>query len=318
MNQTEANTIFQAYYKKKLQLAGAVLPEEKLAVLDEMEHELVTGAVIPITEDRTAGFVASHPVYQAILNGETVNVSGESLGKKQGGVSSQSNGVKFAILGAVFLLPILIGVFFIFGGGGDPEGGEEVAAVKNIEITETIVPTVTPLPTVTPIPTVAPVVVIQSLATPTPSESSEIQGVRGSVAPSQGDPASIEFANHSFILATGEIKNGVWNPRGAEWLVGTAIRRVIAIPHEDQLESILLDLQANGFDNQKVRLRLRSGEVVTYTIDEIGWYRRDQIEILTSDRPSVVVVLSKGNEKTDEQRFIISGSVEPVGGVTTN
>ncbi len=316
MNQTQAKVIFEAYYQKRIQLAGAVLPEEKLAVLAIMKQELLEDGVIPIADGQVAEFNPKHPVYAAILAGEVVNVSGESLGKKKGGMAGASTGMKVAMMAGVFLIPLLIVGLILFRGGEEEPTAEEIAALE-LDGSPTPEPTFTPMPTETPTPTLAPVVIVQAGETPVPSEA-EIEGVKGSVAPPQGDPASIELAGHSFILSTGETKNGVWSPRGAEWLVGTTVRRVIAIPHDGDFETVLLNLLENGFTDERIQIRLRSGEVVIYQIGEIGWYRRDQIEVLTSDVPSVVVVLSKGNLKTDEMRFVISGTTQQVDLTTTN
>ncbi|MEM9773385.1 MAG: hypothetical protein AAF902_02310 [Chloroflexota bacterium] len=306
MNQTEANAIFKAYYQKRVSLIGAVLPEEKLAVLELMLQELVENGVIPISDNQVAQFNPAHPVFKAILEGEEVNISGEDVGGKAKGLAGASTGAKLAVLAAIFLIPVIfVLIFFQFRSAGEEvvETPEVLLAGVDLEPS----PTATVLPTETPIPTPPPVVVVEAIATPVPSQE-EISGVRGSVAPSQGDPASIEIAGRSFILATGETQNGVWSPRGAEWLVGTTVRRVIAIPHDDEFETELLELSASEGEGQQINIRLRSGEVVVYQVDSAGWYRRDQIEVLTSDTPSVVVVISKGNERTDEQRFVISGT----------
>jgi hypothetical protein len=257
--------------------------------------------VIPISDDQVAEFNPKHPVYQAILAGEVVNVSGEAIGKKRGGAVGASTGVKIAMLAGIFLIPLIVVLAIMFSGGeAEPVEEEIVLGMVGVKAE----PTATA--TSTPVPTLAPVVVI--LAATPDSNDANIEGVKGSVAPSQGDPASIEFASRSFILATGETTNGVWRPRGAEWLVGTTVRRVIAIPQEEDFENVLLDLLENGFTDERIQIRLRSGEVVIYRIDEIGWYRRDQIEVLTSAMPSVVVVLSQDND-ADEKRLVISGTI---------
>jgi hypothetical protein len=305
MNQAQANTIFEAYYQKKIALAGAVLPEEKLAVLEAMSRELNENGVIPISDDQVAEFNPKHPVYQAILAGEVVNVSGEAIGKKRGGAAGASTGVKIAMLAGIFLIPLIVVLAIMFS-GGEAEPVEEEIVLGMVGVKAEPTATATPAPTSTPVPTLAPVVVILA-ATPDPNDAN-IEGVKGSVAPAQGDPASIEFASRSFILATGETKNGVWRPRGAEWLIGTTVRRVIAIPQEEDFENILIGLSENGFTDERIHIRLRSGEVVIYRIDEIGWYRRDQIEVLTSAMPSVVVVLSQDND-ADEKRLVISGTI---------
>jgi len=317
MNQAKAKLIFEAYYQKRVSLAGAVLPEEKLTVLRTMERELLENGVIPIADNQVVEFAVDHPVFVSILAGETVNVSGEvSSGSSGGGLAGASTGVKIGIMAGVFLIPLLIGLAFMFMGGDETEGGIDGEAIAEVIGDGTVVPTATPLPspTFTPIPTIAPAVVVANVdsveeqpeATRT---DAEIQGIKGSVAPSQGDPASIEFAGHSFILATGETKNGVWSPRGAEWLVGTSVRRVIAIPSEADFEAELLRLADTSLFGEQIQLRLRSGEVVTYKIDEIAWYRRDQIEVLTSTVPSVVIVLSQQNA-LDQTRLIVSGTAE--------
>ena len=305
MNTAQMKTIFQAYYQQRIDLAGAVLPEEKLAVLETMERELVERGVIPISDNQVAEFNPSHPVFAAILAGERVNVSGEAVGERASGLAGASIGVKIAILASILLIPMIL-VFALLLWRDSSVEEDVTSEMAMIEVTS--LPTLTPFPTLTPLPTIAPVVISGAIAAE-PTAETEVESVRGSVAPAQGDPASIELAGRSFILATGETKNGVWVPRGAEWLMGTTIRRVIAIPHSTEFEEALLEMASTDLNSQQIKIRLRSGDVVTYRIDETGWYRRDQIEVLTSDVPSVVVVISKGNDTT-EQRLVISGSID--------
>lgn len=296
MDKTTAYDIFEQYYQALQQQEQAVLPDERLAILDRMERDLTDQGIIPIGIGEIAQFNTDHATYAAILRGDAVTIGGEIASRGQGvTVKGMPKGVQFGLLGLVFLLPVLLSVGLVFwrSGSGTAVDMTPTAATTAMAAAES--PTTTPTETVRP--TMPPPVVITmtpSGPTPTPLP---ISGLRGAVAELGNDPASVEVAGESFILAVGTTSNGIWLPKGAEWLDGSILRRVIAVPYSPQLAAKLE--VATG----DIRLRLRSGEVVSYRIEEIGRYRRNEIEILAGDSPSIVIILA--GEEGDERLVLV-------------
>lgn len=298
-----ANLTFDQYFQALATQQQAVLPDERLAVLEQMERELTQQGVVPIGEGEIAEFNVDNPTYAAILRGDAVTVGGEPITQKRGGIQSLPIAGKIGLLLAVFLIPVLLfGVLIVRRSQRAASEVEPVAAL----ITPTLAATTTLDTTETPLPT--PNLIIEE-PTPTPTITPTplpITALRGEVAPDGSDPASIEVAGEAFILAVGTMNNGIWQPRGAEWLQGSRLRRVIAIPHSPALATKLNHLTPS-IDN--VQLRLRSGEVIGYTIRDIGRYRRDQIETLAGGSPSIAVVLS--GEEGDTRTVIVGVAVQP-------
>ena len=87
----------------------------------------------------------------------------------------------------------------------------------------------------------------------------------------------------SFVLGRSRLDGGVWEPIQAEWLDGTQVRRVIAIPLDELDRAIEI--------GDVLRVRTRSGMIVPYEVVEKTKLQRTQIEALSSLEPSLVVIL---------------------------
>lgn len=296
MDKTTTTPIFEAYYRELLQRAQAVLPDERLAILAQMEHTLLEEGIIPIGPGEVAQFNTSHPTYAAILRGDTVSIGGQAINSsRRQGVAGLSISARVGILAAVFLLPL---VFFIglilFRSRGD-------AATTPSALAGGVFERFTP-PAVTVAPTLpAPPVITFTATTPTPTPL-PLTALRGTVAEGGSDPASVEIAGEAFILSVGQPHNGIWLPQGAEWLEGSQVRRVIAIPYQADLMPRLET--AVGL----IKLRLRSGEIVAYQVTQVGRYRRDQIEVMADTAPSLILIVY--GEAGDERLVIVGTAVQ--------
>lgn len=296
-DKTTTYPIFEAYYRELQQRAQAVLPDERLAILAQMEQELLEEGIIPIGPGEVAQFNTTHPTYAAILRGDSVSIGGEAVnnGRRQG-VAGLPLVARLGILTAVFLLPVLFFIgLIVFRNQGDEETTPTAVApdVGMVEV-PTAVPE-TPLPP-TSLPTPLILTMTPTLPTPTPLP---ITALRGTVAEGGSDPASVEIAGEAFILSVGEPHNGIWLPQGAEWLAGSVVRRVIAIPYQADLMPRLET--AVGL----IKLRLRSGEIVEYQVVQAGWYRRDQIEVMADAMPSLILIVYG---ETGDERLVITGT----------
>ena len=116
-------------------------------------------------------------------------------------------------------------------------------------------------------------------------------------------PASIEIAGRRFVVLEGKVDNktGVWEPEGVEWLLDTAVRKVFAIPLE-----MLKDAQLAVGD--PIHVRYRNGYTVTYALTQATDVIVDQIEILNSNKPSMVIIAYTGNFD-DPHRLVLVGEI---------
>jgi hypothetical protein len=169
----------------------------------------------------------------------------------------------------------------------------------------TVTATETPFPS-TPTPEVTPTLVPPEIiiVTPTPFPALQINE-RGNVAGEGNDPASLEVAGFAYILTTGNVNNGLWEPRGAEWLQGTTLRRVITVPYDEALLQALFSMPAQ----ETIKLRLRSGEIVQYTLQEVARVGQTEIDVLSAPYPSLAIVLY-GEEASDTRWVVIGEAVQ--------
>ncbi len=102
-----------------------------------------------------------------------------------------------------------------------------------------------------------------------------------------------------FYLQQGQIEQsgtiGKWEPQGAEWLAGTTIRRVVAIPWSKQAEAVALSLE----DGDEIRLFLNNNEVSSFFVDELKTVEYDNVrDTMIDTKPSLAVILYR-DDKAD-------------------
>lgn len=120
-------------------------------------------------------------------------------------------------------------------------------------------------------------------------------------------PVSLEVKGRLFVLEQGQVadKTGTWNPQGAEWLNGTEVRRVIALP-----QAQVADLPIQPGDD--LTLRTRNGRVVIYPVTQILHLTMNQIETFMSLSPSIIVTLfdpATANSADNPQRLALIGEL---------
>ena len=102
-----------------------------------------------------------------------------------------------------------------------------------------------------------------------------------------------------FLLQTGELIDGKWEPQVAEWLSGTEVQRIVAIPWTKQLEAYILALEP-GLDTQLV---MNNNDLLDYTITKIEEVPRSQVEILPQTEASLVVIIFQADA---DERWVIT------------
>ncbi len=300
----ELNSAFEKHYSQRIAKENAITPGQKKALIQKLRQELSVQGRVPLP----AGPVkldVNHPVVKAAISGRSVTMSGKIVKKDENLTVSQRMQnlplpAKIAVMAAMVFLPCIIAMALSFL--------LEPSEIAVILPTETITPTVTATasPTASP-PIVSPTSTSQPVPTqiiqntPTPTDfiiNNE------SIPAKSHDPASIEIAGLTYVLGTGQITNGVWQPKAAEWLSGSDLRRVIAIPYDHQTVDILTSIPPGS----RAFIRLRSGEIVEYKIEGTYRVQRQQIEILAEKNPSMVIILS--GEDSIERTIIIGKAIQ--------
>ena len=248
-------TTFEQYLEFRIDRAQALTPGKKLALVEQLLDEAHQGRV-PVGRDKVAQLPAESRSVQAVLAGEPVSMGKARMQARSEGaaaiidrVQGLSTSARIGLLVAVVFVFALVGFlgFRWFMGEGKASAASE--------------------------------------ATPTAQTTPQTGVVLNASDPSRegSAPASIQVGSTSFVLGRGDLDDGAWEPQQAEWLEGTQVRRVVALPIDRLEASIHLD--------DILRVRLRNGFSVPYRVVEITDVQRTQIEVLSSLEPSLVVIL---------------------------
>lgn len=302
----ELTNAFERYFSNRVEKARAITPGQKNDLIEQLRRELEEDGRVPLP----AGPVKvdpKHPAIRAALEGRAVTMGGKVLSKVtddsiSGRMESLPLPAKIAVMAGMFLIPLLIVILVMFGRGGDSQSEIVIQPTATATITLTPEPTATLLPnttfTPTPVPTQPPIIIE---ITPTPYAFALTEG---DAPNSNNDPASIEVAGYSYILGTGVVENGAWQPTGAEWLKGSYLRKIIGLPYEAEMANVLNQIRAGNV----IKLRLRSGEIVKYKIAQTLRVQRQQIEVLAERSPSLAIVLY--GEPSPERTVVIALAVQ--------
>ena len=301
--------VFERYLNYRYQRAGAVTPGQKLDVIRELQGEAQRGSV-PIDERSVATLDTSDPSVQAVLRGESVSMGFGSAPKRRKGGSNTGQAEtrkKAVILLAVFLIPVFMTLLYLgFRARGRAQAAEQEMLAQATATGDAMLLAMTQTqmaaPTMLPEETATPTLVI---ATPTLG-SVLYAPVAGDAAQKLINPASIEVGGRLFILQQGGVdrKTGLWNPQQPEWLEETELRKVFALPRSF-LEN------AGIVPGTHALVRLRNGELVDYVISTILRIPLNQIEVLSSNRPSLVILtIDEINGQSPQlERLVIIGEV---------
>ncbi len=302
----ELENAFERYFSNRVEKARAITPGQKEDLIEQLRRELKEEGRVPLTTGPVK-VDPRHPAIRAALDGRAVTMGGKVLSKAtddsiSGRMEALPLPAKIAVMAGMFLIPLIIVIFIMFGRGGGSQSEIVIQPTETATITVTPSPTGTPVPnatfTATPVPTQPPIIIE---ITPTPYAFALTEG---DAPNSNNDPASIEIAGYSYILGTGKVENGAWQPTGAEWLKGSYLRKIIGLPYEPEIANVLAQIRAGNV----IKLRLRSGEIVKYKIAQTLRVQRQQIEVLAERSPSLAIVLY--GEPSPERTVVIALAVQ--------
>ncbi|KPL78267.1 hypothetical protein ADN00_07305 [Ornatilinea apprima] len=101
-----------------------------------------------------------------------------------------------------------------------------------------------------------------------------------------------------FDLQPSYMENGEWKPQAAEWLEGSAIRRVIAVPWNAQTEAVVKTFTTDD----KIQLFMSNEDIFAYRVSEVKQVPEDDTSVLTATKPSIVIILYQPKA---QQRWVV-------------
>jgi len=288
--------VFENYFNVQAIKAGALTFGQKIELAGLLQQEARDKGKVPVAPDQVVSLPVAHAAVQAVLRGQQVAVTGKEVSVGQPrprGLAGLSTPVKLAIL----LVPLVLAAVVVIAlsasrsPAGDT-GNKQAIPTKAIAWGDPLV--------VIPSPRAG----TNTAATPYNFQpAAGGGGLTAWLGEPSNTPASVEFAGYSFGLSVSSMNNGVWDVKGPEWLAGTELRRVVAIPYTDELNAAVTRLNKGA----ELRVRLRSGEVVMYRMTDVQRVKRSEIELLTDKTPSLVVFLS--GERAAERTALIATAV---------
>jgi hypothetical protein len=113
-------------------------------------------------------------------------------------------------------------------------------------------------------------------------------------------PSGLKLAGGWFFpLERNTIVDGKWKPVAAEWLEGSEVRRVIAIPWNAQTEAVI---QTFG-KGDEFELYFDNNDLIVYTVNEVKRVPVGDVSIFQDRRPTLAVVLYQ--EESDERWVVV-------------
>jgi hypothetical protein len=101
-----------------------------------------------------------------------------------------------------------------------------------------------------------------------------------------------------FDIQKSFMDNGQWKPQAAEWLEGSYVRRVIAIPWNEQSEAVVRTFSKDD----KIQLYMSNEDIFAYRVTEVKQVPQDDTNILNSVKPSLVIILY---QPKSEMRWVV-------------
>jgi hypothetical protein len=113
-------------------------------------------------------------------------------------------------------------------------------------------------------------------------------------------PTEVTFpGGWEFILQKSTFTQGKWQPKTAEWLEGSEVRRVLALPWNTQTEAVVQTFKPGD----TVELTLSNQDMVNYKITSIDRVPVSDNSIYTDKKPSLAIILY---QEDAQERWVIT------------
>jgi hypothetical protein len=113
-------------------------------------------------------------------------------------------------------------------------------------------------------------------------------------------PIGLQFpGGWQFKLETGYVIDGVWEPKAAEWLHATQLRRIIAIPWSEQFEAVVNALEPGA----AVELIMSSDDTIIYYMQDFEKVPRTQVDVFSGNTPALIIIVFQSDS---DERIVIT------------
>jgi hypothetical protein len=103
-----------------------------------------------------------------------------------------------------------------------------------------------------------------------------------------------------FPLGRSTMVGSQWKPTQSEWLDGTELRRVVALPWNRQTEAVVRSFQAGD----AIDLELNNADTIQYEVERIEQVRVDDTSIYSGNTSSLVIILYPQDNK-QQSRWVV-------------
>ncbi|MCJ7626120.1 MAG: hypothetical protein MUO76_21720 [Anaerolineaceae bacterium] len=113
-------------------------------------------------------------------------------------------------------------------------------------------------------------------------------------------PIGLQFlGSWDFKLETGYVVDGIWEPKTAEWLRGTQLRRIIAIPWSKQLDSIIATMEPGT----TIELAMSNDDTIIYIVQGVERVPRTQVDVFSGNTPALIIIVFQPDS---DERIVIT------------
>jgi hypothetical protein len=95
----------------------------------------------------------------------------------------------------------------------------------------------------------------------------------------------------SFNLGVGNIENGSWTPKSAEWLAGSEVPRWLSLPWNKKLET---KVRAYKID-EPIQLKMSNNDVLVYKFQSLQEISAQEMATFHANTTDLLIILSKPN-----------------------
>jgi hypothetical protein len=139
------------------------------------------------------------------------------------------------------------------------------------------------------------------------AQSPQKTGLAPAVAPAVYQDPSVPIPilaifpdGQSFNLEVGNVENGSWTPRSAEWLAGSEVPRWLSLPWNKNLEKTIRAYTIN----EPIQLKMSNNDMLVYRFQSVQEISAQEMGTFHANTTDLLIILSKPN--TSKRLVILS------------
>ncbi len=103
-------------------------------------------------------------------------------------------------------------------------------------------------------------------------------------------------------LHKGQVVDGKWDPKGAEWLEGTEISRWVALPWSEQIEAVVRTFKRDD----QVGLVMSNYDILTYNVESIEEMDFEGLGSMDNRTPGLLLILPQGEDNEEGLFWVVT------------